>query len=609
MKGILVSVVTIGVVAAIVFGTTRSFFSDTESSIENILHAGSIDLKIDNECHYNGMSCIGGFWRGEPGGYPKAGDPCECSWTVDNWVDGKAIFSFTDVKPGDFGEQTISLHVDNNPAWVCAEIADIKSEEVSCNTPEELAEPGCEADNVGELLGNIKFDIWNDDGAGDHRCNNLKDEDETYLVQGAVVQDLDWPVADSTTGNGPITDTCIGVAWSIEDTAGNEIQTDLVSGSLRFSAIQARHNDNYVCQGECLDEADVMLVLDRSGSINSSELSQLKSASLAFVSALNPDGGVHVGQSSFATVGSLDLQLTGNIASIQGAINSLVSGGFTNLYDGIRIANAELKSVRDRDDSTTPDYMVIVTDGNPNEPGSDSNARAMAATEAANAKAAGVTIYVVGVGGDVDSNYLRNSIATGPAYYFGIADYTSLESILKEIASCEQEQGKKPEVIFSDGFGEGATLADVPGWEENDGSGNSTVARDPFLVGNNSASPDGGRFAQIGGTGGWICRNFNATGYEGLSLSFYRRGDLNSEASDRGRVEYFTTGTCSSPSGVVELASYNLNADILGWSGQEVISLPSSLDNTSFFIRFRVESSQTDEDFRVDGINLSGIAI
>lgn len=61
MKKILLSIMTIAVVASLVVGGTTAFFSDTETSTGNILTAGSIDLKIDHaSATYNGQSCESG---------------------------------------------------------------------------------------------------------------------------------------------------------------------------------------------------------------------------------------------------------------------------------------------------------------------------------------------------------------------------------------------------------------------------------------------------------------------------------------------------------------------------------------------------------------------
>ena len=55
MKKILLSVLTIAVVGTAVIGGTIAFYSDTETSAENIFVAWSIDLKVDHTyASYNG---------------------------------------------------------------------------------------------------------------------------------------------------------------------------------------------------------------------------------------------------------------------------------------------------------------------------------------------------------------------------------------------------------------------------------------------------------------------------------------------------------------------------------------------------------------------------
>lgn len=607
----------------VLYGVTNAFFGNTEKSVGNAFIAGAIDLKVDNECHYNEMVCVNGLWDGPVGGYPVAGTACTCTWSTPEDLKGKAIFNFTDIKPGDDGEDTISLHVDTNPAWVCAEISNVAQNDNGCNPPELKAEQAayggvgketCDdpGPGQGELWGVLKFSLWMDNGAGDHHaCNNIKDEDETYLVENAPATDLKYPIADSQNGKVPIQNACIGVSWSVPDSIGNIIQSDSVTGDITFNAYQARHNDKFVCfpprtgtvtvnkvvinnngggaddgdfklyvggtpvtdevpqefapgnytvtedqftgysatfsgncdangnitvvagnsytctitnddlgttlrivktvvndgggtkqvgdfvlkidgnqvtndtpvavstgnhtasedpmgnyvasdwggacstngavslaLGEnktctitntfsCFSQADVMLVLDRSQSIDTGERTQLKAAAHSFVTALNPDGGVHMGQSSFSDTGSLDQHLTNNQPAINAAIDALGDGTYTNLYQGLDLANSEL------DNSNTlyerpavPDFMIVITDGNPNRPTPDATARSMAVTEADAARLAGVSIYVVGVGSDVDANYLRTEIADDAAYYFGIADYEALEMALMNIAYC-----------------------------------------------------------------------------------------------------------------------------------------------------------------------------
>ncbi|MEK7519735.1 MAG: vWA domain-containing protein [Patescibacteria group bacterium] len=184
----------------------------------------------------------------------------------------------------------------------------------------------------------------------------------------------------------------------------------------------------------CEDELDLMLVLDRSGSIGDTNMGVLQTAAKAFVDALGlGTPGPHAGMVSFASGASLDVHLTDDAVAVKAAIDLLVSSGLTALGDGINTAKTELDNPgdgHDRLDAGSPDYMVIITDGAPNT-GADS------ATAAAAAKAAGITIYVVGVGttGGTET-FLRDTIATSPAHYFSIANYDDLQALLSGLVNC-----------------------------------------------------------------------------------------------------------------------------------------------------------------------------
>jgi len=66
--------------------------------------AGTIDLKVDSECHYNGKTCDNGKWTGTD-------IPCACLWAEKDLTPQDVFFNFSDVKPGDKGEDTVSLRV------------------------------------------------------------------------------------------------------------------------------------------------------------------------------------------------------------------------------------------------------------------------------------------------------------------------------------------------------------------------------------------------------------------------------------------------------------------------------------------------------------------
>jgi predicted ribosomally synthesized peptide with SipW-like signal peptide len=243
-KKLIVSLIVIAAAAAVIIGGTIAFFSDVKTSSGNRFVTGSLDLKVDSQCKYNGV--VQDF----------------CTWLdPKSLADNDLFFNFNDVKPGDNGEDTISLQVDDNDSYVCAQISNLQSEENGCLSSEQIAEPNCQADNVGELQNNIFFTVWKDNGAGDHSCNNVLDDDEQVLVDNQPMADNYWPIADSSTGGALAgkTKSCFGVGWNIPSETGNEIQTDKLSADISFYAIQSRNIPQYLCgAGEaCVPQREV----------------------------------------------------------------------------------------------------------------------------------------------------------------------------------------------------------------------------------------------------------------------------------------------------------------------------------------------------------------
>ncbi len=465
---ILFSFAVLLVAAVVIIGATFSFFSDTETSSNNTLTAGAIDLKIDNTSYYNGVLNSGTTWASDD-------------------LPGHLFFNFDDVKPSDFGEDTISLLVQND-AWACMSITKTEDDDNDCTEPELLDDSTCsEPDGDlldGELGGLINFAFWADDG------DNVYEEGETIFKTGtasALLNGTTWTLADSNSSiwptSGPLPGNqtrYIGKAWCFgtltpaavpfgnndptEDSGftcdgsaiNNASQTDSLMGDVSFSAVQARHNPNFTCTTTgpsitptvspsitpspttlACQQADVMLVLDKSGSIDSTELGQLKTAAKAFVDdlALTPSG-IHAGKSSFATTGNLNHILTSNSVTLKATIDALVSGGFTNLKAGIDLASGELAGGNDRADGTSPDKMIIITDGQPNRPLPSGTAAAVAKASADAARAAGTEVFVVGVGADVNAAYLQ-TVADDAGHYYSVSSYGGLQTILQGLDLCQ----------------------------------------------------------------------------------------------------------------------------------------------------------------------------
>jgi predicted ribosomally synthesized peptide with SipW-like signal peptide len=276
-KKIVISLSVIGVVAAIAIGGTVAYFSDTETSTGNTFTAGSLDLTVDNECYYNGELCTNGYW----GGIAETGNECACTWVLSD-LDDKVFFNFTDLKPGDEGEDTVSLHV-TNEAWACVTFKDLVSADNTCTEPELDVETDCNEAGVGELDDELSFFFWLD--MGDGRGNGVGDNiyqpgaaNEIVLMQGLASSlgtgSVTYALADADENNvggdpgDPLargTEYYIGKVWCYGELGiptgvvapyiftcngqpvGNESQTDSLSGTIEFYAEQYRNNPNFQC--------------------------------------------------------------------------------------------------------------------------------------------------------------------------------------------------------------------------------------------------------------------------------------------------------------------------------------------------------------------------
>ena len=269
----------LGIVGVVAVGLSSAFFSDTETSQGNTFVAGQIDLGIDNHSFYNGVLNPGTTWRVD---YDLSDNP------------PRQFFNFGDVKPGDWGEDTISLHVKDNEAWLCADVTLTSNDENGLTEPE--AEDGDDTSagtGAGELAQNINFFWWADDG------DNVFETDEETLpgtggTLGALAINATTSVAlaDASIniwdGSGPFTATSstryIAKAWCFGDisenalpqnayngpannnnndnviderdggficsgapSANNVTQTDSMTANISFYAVQSRNNASFLC--------------------------------------------------------------------------------------------------------------------------------------------------------------------------------------------------------------------------------------------------------------------------------------------------------------------------------------------------------------------------
>ncbi len=282
MKKIIFSLAMIVAVGAVVAASTGAFFSDTETSEGNTFTAGAIDLLVDSEAHYNGMVCVwigdgirepGYYWQDEDGipgnevetAFAYINGSCYGTWEETDLGPEYQFFGYEDMKPGDWGENTISLHVENNDAYVCVIIDDMIDNDNGLTEPEEEDGDLTGGDGEGELSQEIRFFAW-----ADYNGNNIWEVGEDVLFsneEGPASDVIDGVVYDLFTPAtvGPLSgdDTVyVGLYWCYGDITvdyaystlscdgslvDNVTQTDSLEADFTFYVEQARHNDNFVC--------------------------------------------------------------------------------------------------------------------------------------------------------------------------------------------------------------------------------------------------------------------------------------------------------------------------------------------------------------------------
>ena len=297
MNKILGSLVTLGVIGLVAFGVTRSYFNDTETSSGNILQAGELDLKIDNSSYYNGFYNPGTSWL-QLADLDDGNGPAQGSYL---------FFNFLDLKPGDYGEDTISLHVEND-SWLCVDVTLTGDDENLLTEPEALdGDDSSGGTGAGELAERVNFIWWADDGDNVFEiCEGTEDpqteavdcENEILLPSGplgnlevgesatialADSQNNIWDPIPSPFPGGQT--KFIGKAWCFGNLTthnpvfqdglgqvgtpgqpdsngpdirgagfecdgsqeGNQTQTDSMTADITFRAVQSRHNDQFLC--------------------------------------------------------------------------------------------------------------------------------------------------------------------------------------------------------------------------------------------------------------------------------------------------------------------------------------------------------------------------
>lgn len=226
--------------------------------------------------------------------------------------------------------------------------------------------------------------------------------------------------------------------------SNKEISTDHINcdGSLKVTLALAAAPDITT------NPTDIVLLLDRSGSMAGSPLEHMKAGAKKFIDIIDEstdgiqDGqigsGSRIGIVSFADTATDNTQLITSVAELKTAVDSLQAGGSTNHADAFSKAGQLF-------DPSSANHQVIVlfTDGK-------TTAGPPPAPVAASLRASGIVIYCIGLTGadGIDVNTL-NDWATDPdASHVAITpDDAELEDLFADLAANISKPGATNIVI------------------------------------------------------------------------------------------------------------------------------------------------------------------
>ncbi|WP_336036687.1 vWA domain-containing protein [Halobacterium yunchengense] len=216
-RKVLASLGAIGAAGAGAGLGTSAYLNDTESFEENTITAGTLDLKVDWQQSYYGASESWEFVNAHPDHDEDGEQSIEVDDAVHRYSDDERnivdhltcgnldhnynfgedqehLVELGDVKPGDEGEITFSLHLCDNPGYVWL-MADNFSQTGGVTTePEEEELEGDEEDD-GELAENTFVELWYDED-----CDNQLDREggeQGQELEVALVSDVSGSMDDS----------------------------------------------------------------------------------------------------------------------------------------------------------------------------------------------------------------------------------------------------------------------------------------------------------------------------------------------------------------------------------------------------------------------------
>ena len=226
-------------------------------------------------------------------------------------------------------------------------------------------------------------------------------------------------------------------------------------------------------------QADVVLLIDRSGSMNDSaggsvtKINAAKTAANNFIDILATDANNRAGVVSYATTSTINQSLTNNFQLAKNAVTSLSASGNTCIECGVYSTNQNILGSKR---NNIKNAVILLSDGKANViRGSTSRVGTNLAEEEALEEVelghseSGTVFFTIGLGTDINENFLKTIASVTGGKYFASPTTNELNAIYQEISQVIA-QGSISGVVFEDSNKDGvkdSSETNLPGWTIN----------------------------------------------------------------------------------------------------------------------------------------------
>ena len=219
----------------------------------------------------------------------------------------------------------------------------------------------------------------------------------------------------------------VGQSVAVDARWGN----NKVSASNRDAILQIGFTTVFENESEDLRPLNLSLVIDKSGSMSSEgKMSRVKESLHKMVKQLRPNDFVSIVVFDNNAKVLCPSVRVGNGRRLSQAIDSIYSGGSTNLHGGLMLGYKEAKKNYEKD---ATNRVILLTDGIANVGTTDSKRIAIESSEF---NGQGIDLSTIGVGIDLDRELLRTLSKQGRGLFHFVADAHDINKVfVKEVQS------------------------------------------------------------------------------------------------------------------------------------------------------------------------------